>query len=205
MKRHGIALVISAPSGAGKTTLITRLREEFPHFGYSISCTTREPRAGERDGKDYHFWTRARFEAQRDAGYFAEWAEVHGNLYGTPLDPLRRMLEQGQDVLFDIDVQGARQMKASLREAVFIFILPPSMAELEKRLHGRGLDSEETIARRLCNACTELREAPWYDYLVVNDDVEAAYARLRAAYLAATLRPACRPDLVRALEQGRLD
>lgn len=205
MKRHGIALVISAPSGAGKTTLITRLREEFPHFGYSISCTTREPRAGECDGKDYHFWTRARFEAQRDAGYFAEWAEVHGNLYGTPLEPLRRMLEQGQDVLFDIDVQGARQMKTSLREAVFIFILPPSMAELEKRLHGRGLDSEETIARRLRNACTELREAPWYDYLVVNDDVEAAYARLRAAYLAATLRPACRPDLVRALEQGRLD
>lgn len=205
MKRHGIALVISAPSGAGKTTLITRLREEFPHFGYSVSCTTREPRAGECDGKDYHFWTRARFEAQREAGYFAEWAEVHGNLYGTPLEPLRRMLEQGQDVLFDIDVQGARQLKESLREAVFIFILPPSMAELEKRLHGRGLDSEETITRRLRNACTELREAPWYDYLVVNDVVDAAYARLRAAYVAATLCPACHPELVRALEQGRLD
>ena len=205
MKRHGIALVISAPSGAGKTTLITRLREEFPHFGYSVSCTTREPRAGECDGKDYHFWTRDRFEAQRDAGYFAEWAEVHGNLYGTPLEPLRRMLEQGQDVLFDIDVQGARQLKKSLREAVFVFILPPSMAELEKRLRGRGLDSAETIARRLRNACTELREAPWYDYLVVNDVVEAAYAHLRAAYMAATLRPICRPDLVRALEQGRLD
>lgn len=205
MKRHGIALVISAPSGAGKTTLISRLREEFPHFGYSVSCTTRAPRAGERDGQDYHFWTRSRFEEQREAGYFAEWAEVHGNLYGTPLEPLRRMLEQGQDVLFDIDVQGARQMKESLREAVFLFILPPSMAELEKRLHGRGLDSEETIARRLRNACAELREAPWYDYLVVNDDVEAAYARLRAAYIAATLRPICRPDLVRALEQGRLD
>lgn len=205
MKRHGIALVISAPSGAGKTTLINRLREEFPHFGYSVSCTTRAPRAGERDGQDYHFWTRARFEEQREAGYFAEWAEVHGNMYGTPLEPLRRMLEQGQDVLFDIDVQGARQMKESLREAVFLFILPPSMAELEKRLHGRGLDSEETIARRLRNACTELREAPWYDYLVVNDDVEAAYARLRAAYIAATLRPLCHPDLVRALERGRLD
>lgn len=205
MKRHGIALVISAPSGAGKTTLIARLREEFPHFGYSISCTTRAPREGERDGVDYHFLSRARFEELREDGHFAEWAEVHGNLYGTPLAPVREMLRQGRDVLFDIDVQGARQLKQSLDEAVFVFILPPSLAELERRLRGRGLDSEETIARRLRNARAELREATWYDYLVVNDDVDTACDQLRAAYLAATLRPVCRPDLVRALEQGRPD
>ncbi|HJA79721.1 guanylate kinase [uncultured Desulfovibrio sp.] len=205
MRRHGIALVISAPSGAGKTTLIGRLREEFPHFGYSISCTTRAPRDGERDGADYHFLTRARFEELRESGHFAEWAEVHGNLYGTPLAPVREMLRQGQDVLFDIDVQGARQLKQSLGEAVFVFILPPSLAELERRLRGRGLDSEETIARRLRNARAELREAAWYDYLVVNDDVDTAHDHLRAAYVAATLRPLCRPDLLRALEQGALD
>ncbi|WP_297217938.1 guanylate kinase [uncultured Desulfovibrio sp.] len=204
MARHGMPLVISAPSGAGKTTLIRRLREEFPHFAYSVSCTTRAPRDGEVDGQDYHFLSRERFETLRGQGYFAEWAEVHGNLYGTPLGPLREMLRQGRDVLFDIDVQGARQLKASLAEATFVFVLPPDMKELERRLRLRGQDTEETIARRLHNACQELREAPWYDFLVVNDDLDAAYARLRAAYVAGTLRPVYHPDLVAALAQGNL-
>lgn len=204
MARHGMALVISAPSGAGKTTLIKRLREEFPHFAYSVSCTTRTPRDGEVDGKDYHFLSRERFVALREEGYFAEWAEVHGNFYGTPLAPLRELLRQGRDVLFDIDVQGARQLKKSLAEATFLFVLPPSMGELERRLRQRGQDSEETIARRLRNACQELHEAPWYDFLVVNDDLDAAYERLRAAYVAASLRPVYHPDLVGALAEGRL-
>ena len=124
MPRKGIALVISAPSGAGKTTLVQRLMQEFPQFGYSVSCTTRQPRQGEVDGKDYIFLSREEFELRRAQGHFAEWAEVHGNLYGTPLAPVKNSLQNGQDVLFDIDVQGAAQMKLSLAEAVFVFVLP---------------------------------------------------------------------------------
>ncbi|WP_302608427.1 guanylate kinase, partial [uncultured Desulfovibrio sp.] len=136
MRREGIALVLSAPSGTGKTTLIKRLLAEFPHFGYSVSCTTRQPRQGEEHGKDYFFLSREEFERRRAEQAFAEWAEVHGNFYGTPLAPVKEMLHQGQDVLFDIDVQGAAQLRLTLEEAAFVFILPPSMAELERRLRG---------------------------------------------------------------------
>ena len=188
MNRLGIALVISAPSGTGKTTLIKRLRKEFPNFGYSISCTTRAPREGEVDGKDYHFLSRERFVELRDQGHFAEWAEVHGNFYGTPLPPVREMLAKGQN----------------MSDARFLFILPPSMEELERRLRGRGLDSEEVILRRLANARAEMQEAPHYDALIVNDDLDTAYGHLRAAYLAATLAPHCRPELVEALNKGHL-
>ena len=134
MERQGIALVLSAPSGTGKTTLVKMLREEFPRLSYSISCTTRAPREGEQDGRDYHFLSRERFLQLKDEGYFAEWAEVHGNFYGTPLAPVREMLREGKDVLFDIDVQGARQVKTSLPEAFFAFILPPSLEELRRRV-----------------------------------------------------------------------
>ena len=153
MNRLGIALVISAPSGTGKTTLIKRLRKEFPTFGYSVSCTTRAPRDGEVDGRDYHFLSRERFVELRDQGHFAEWAEVHGNFYGTPLPPVREMLAKGQDILFDIDVQGAAQLRKNMPDARFLFILPPSVEELERRLRGRGLDSEEVILRRLVPRC----------------------------------------------------
>ena len=125
--------------------------------------------------------------------------EVHGNFYGTPLAPVKEMLRQGQDVLFDIDVQGAAQLKLTLEEAAFAFILPPSMAELERRLRGRGLDDEETIQRRLNNARREMLETRWYDALVVNDDLDAAYDALRAVYLAATLAPGRNPRLVEEL------
>lgn len=194
--RRGIALVLSAPSGAGKTTLIRRLCAEFPCLGYSVSCTTRKPRANEVDGKDYIFLSRQDFEQRRLAGEFAEWAEVHGNLYGTPLAPVREMLAEGRDALFDIDVQGAAQLKLNLDNAAFIFILPPSMRELERRLRFRGEDDEDTISRRLANARRELCEATWYDALIVNDDLDAAYDRLRSAYVAATLAPRRNPTLV---------
>lgn len=194
--RRGIALVLSAPSGAGKTTLIRRLCAEFPGLGYSVSCTTRKPRANEVDGKDYIFLSRQDFEQRRLAGEFAEWAEVHGNLYGTPLTPVREMLAEGRDALFDIDVQGAAQLKLNLDNAAFIFILPPSMRELERRLRFRGEDDEDTISRRLANARRELCEATWYDALIVNDDLDAAYDRLRSAYVAATLAPRRNPTLV---------
>lgn len=197
--RQGIALVLSAPSGAGKTTLIRRLRAEFPGIGYSVSCTTRAPRENEVDGKDYIFLTCEAFEQRRAAGEFAEWAEVHGNLYGTPLAPVQKMLAQGRDALFDIDVQGAAQLKLNLDAATFVFILPPDMAELERRLRLRGQDDDVTIERRLANARQELREAGWYDALVVNDDLDVAYDRLRAVYLAATLAPARNAHLLDGL------
>lgn len=197
--RQGIALVLSAPSGAGKTTLVRKLLTEFPHIGYSISCTTRQPRAGEVNGKDYHFLTRATFERLRAENYFAEWAEVHGNLYGTPLGPVQDTLHQGRDLLFDIDVQGAAQLKLTMTEAVFAFILPPSMLELENRLRARGSDDEATINVRLDNARKELPEARWYDYIVVNDDLDKAYEALRALYLAAGLAPCRNPGLVEAI------
>lgn len=199
MPRKGIALVISAPSGAGKTTLLQRLLREFPQFGYSISCTTRQPRQGEVDGKDYVFLSREEFEQRRAQGYFAEWAEVHGNLYGTPLAPVQDSLQRGQDVLFDIDVQGAAQLKLSLAEAVFIFILPPSMTELEHRLRSRALDDEATIERRMANARQEMLESRWYDALVINDDLDTAYDALRSVFVAASLAPFRSPDLPEAL------
>lgn len=197
--RHGTALVLSAPSGAGKSTLVHRLVGEFPDFGFSVSFTTRAPRAGEVDGRDYVFTTRADFEARRDRGEFAEWAEVHGNLYGTPLAPLRAMLSEGRDVLFDIDVQGAAQMKLALPQARFVFILPPSMEELERRLRTRGSDAEDVIARRLANAAGEIRQARWFDVVICNDDLDRAYGELRAAYIAATLQPALHRSLIDSL------
>ena len=202
MRREGIALVISAPSGAGKTTLIHRLCEEFPDFGYSVSCTTRQPRKGETDGKEYIFLSREEFERRRARDYFAEWAEVHGNLYGTPLAPVERMLKEGRDVIFDIDVQGSQQMKLSLSVAVFVFVLPPDMEELERRLRLRGLDDEEAIERRLARARMEMEQAGWYDALVVNDRLDTAYDALRAVYLAGTLAPARNPQLVESIVRG---
>ena len=202
MPRKGIALVLSAPSGAGKTTLVQRLLRAFPQLGYSVSCTTRQPRQGEVDGKDYVFISREVFEQRRAEGYFAEWAEVHGNLYGTPLTPVVESLRLGQDVLFDIDVQGAAQLKLSLGEAVFVFILPPSMTELERRLRSRGLDDEKTIERRLANARQEIPEARWYDALVVNDSLDVAYDELRSVFVAASLTPGRNPDLSEAVLRG---
>ena len=195
-ERLGQVLVICAPSGAGKSTLIRRLRDEFPDFAFSVSCTTRAPRAGERDGADYHFLSRKEFAERREVGYFAEWAEVHGNFYGTPLEPVRGMLRDGRDVLFDIDVQGARQLREPFPEGVYVFILPPSRAELERRLRGRGTDTEEAVVRRLGNARAELEAAEEFDYLVVNDDLDRAAAELRAVYVAGRLRRRVRPGLV---------
>jgi guanylate kinase len=203
MPRKGLAIVISAPSGAGKTTLVARLREEFPNFGYSISCTTRQPRQGEVDGEDYIFISREKFEGLKTSGYFAEWAEVYGsNLYGTPLAPVERMLGEGRDMLFDIDVQGAQQLKLSLPEAVFVFILPPDMTVLEQRLRLRGLDDEKTILSRLAHAREEIAQARWYDALVVNNDLETAYDALRAVYLAAAASPSRNPALVENILRG---
>ena len=195
-QRPGIALVLCAPSGAGKTTLAKRLLEAFPAFAFSVSCTTRAPRPGEVDGKDYLFLSKEEFQSLRQKGHFAEWAEVHGNCYGTPLQATLDTLAAGRDLLFDIDVQGAAQLKKTLPQASFIFILPPSRAVLEERLRGRGSESEESLAKRMANARAEIAEARWFDALIVNDCLEEAFADLMAAYRAAALSPARRPDLV---------
>ncbi|AAS95380.1 guanylate kinase [Nitratidesulfovibrio vulgaris] len=201
-ERSGIVLVLCAPSGTGKTTLTRRLLTEFPRFAFSVSYTTRKPRNGEVDGKDYHFVTVEAFLRLRDAGFFAEWAEVHGNFYGTPLKATLDLLDEGRDVLFDIDVQGARQLRASLQRGRYVFIMPPSRDELEHRLRARGTDDEETIARRLANAAKELREARRFDAWIVNDDLERAYDELRAAYIEETLSPECRSAFLDGLLQG---
>lgn len=190
MNNIGMMLVISAPSGAGKSTLIRRLREEFSDFAFSVSCTTRAPRPGEVDGREYHFLSRQEFERRRDAGFFAEWAEVHGNFYGTPLQATEELLLAGRDVIFDIDVQGARQLKASMGQGCYVFVFPPSRQALERRLTGRATDSPETITRRLAGARQEIEDSDWFDHWIVNDSLSLAYDQLRAVYLAEKTRPA---------------
>lgn len=197
--RKGLVFVVCAPSGTGKSTLISKLREEFPAIGFSVSYTTREPRSGEVDGVHYHFVTRDGFVAMRSRGEFCEWAEVHGNFYGTATAPVRKMLSEGSDVLFDIDVQGAMQLRRTFPEAVFVFLLPPSREELFHRLEGRGTDSIEAVERRMANACGEMRRADEFDYWVVNDDLEKAYEELKAVYLAGRTRPTQYDDILESL------
>lgn len=182
---RGHLFVVSAPSGAGKTTILKAVLSQLPAVGFSVSHTTRPPRPGEINGKDYCFVTMEQFTALQKDGDFLEWAKVHGNLYGTSGLAVTAQLERGQDLILDIDVQGASQLKARRQglEATFIFIAPPSLAELERRLRGRQTESEETIRLRLQNACQELLAAPQYDYIIINDDLEQAKAMLTAIIL----------------------
>ena len=199
-RRLGLFLVVCAPSGTGKTTLLRRLMEEFPTLSFSVSATTRAPRSGEVDGRDYLFLSPEAFAAWREEGKFAEWAEVHGNFYGTPLEPVRQALAAGKDILFDVDVQGAAKLRQTLGAGgAYVFILPPSRAELNRRLSARGTDSPEVITRRMATAQKELTEAPLFDYWVENADLDTAYADLRAIYLAERRRPRYHPELLREL------
>jgi len=184
----GILFVLSAPSGAGKTSISRELLARQPGLCQSVSFTTRPMRSGEQEGVDYHFVSAERFERMVHDGAFAEWAEVHGNRYGTARATLQSAEAEGRDVLLDIDVQGAAQLRASGLEGVFIFILPPGMAELRQRLAGRNTDSAEVIERRLHNAASEIREAVHFDYIVVNDDLSRAVATVQAIMLAEQVR-----------------
>ena len=170
--------VLSAPSGAGKTTLCRRLIESVPELGYSVSYTTRRPRLGEVDGVDYSFINRNRFEAMIKAGEFLEWAEVFGCHYGTGSRRVAEKLESGINVIVDIDIAGARQIKSSFPEAVFIFILPPTFRELIRRLKARGTESEADLQNRLNEAKAEIEARKMYDYLVVNDSIDRALGDL---------------------------
>ena len=185
---RGSIIVISAPSGAGKSTLVKRLMAAVPNLAFSVSLTTRAPRAGEKRGRDYFFVSRRRFQRMIARGEFVEWAEVFGHLYGTSKKQLRAAQKRGQDILLDIDVQGHGQVRKKLPEAVSIFVLPPSFRELERRLRHRHSDAPEVIARRLQTARREIARWPEYDYLVVNDHLGAAGRALRAVVEAARFR-----------------
>jgi guanylate kinase len=170
----GHLFVVSAPSGTGKTTLCNRVRKHFRDLYYSVSATTRPARPGEQDGRDYHFVSVQEFERGIAEGRWAEWARVHGNLYGTSAQWIAEVLAKGGDILLDIDVQGARQILKRFPEAVTIFILPPNMAELERRLRLRGTDDDATVALRIDNAREEMAQQGLYRHVLVNDDLEKA-------------------------------
>jgi guanylate kinase len=185
VSKRGILMVVSSPSGAGKTTL-AHLLAQGERLEFSVSYTTRAPRPGERDGVDYKFVTEDEFTRMIEHGEFAEWAVVHGSRYGTAVHTVNRALEDGKDYLFDIDWQGGAQIRRQWPdESVLVFILPPSMAELERRLRRRATDSPEAIERRLAMARRELEHFAEYDYLVVNDNLETALKELSSIYVAA--------------------
>lgn len=179
----GNVIILSAPSGTGKTTILKRVMPKLGPISFSISHTTREPRNSEKNGSDYHFVSKDEFLRLKDQGDFLEWAEVHGNYYGTSLRSVLALQETGQDVVLDIDIQGARQIRQKLPDAYSIFITPPSWEEQEKRLRGRGTDDDVTIALRLSNAKKELSDIDLYDFVVVNDSIEEASEMFRAIIL----------------------
>lgn len=180
IRRRGTLFVVSAPSGAGKTTLCREMRLRLHELAYSVSVTTRAPRPGEINGSDFHFVSESSFQAMLARGELAEWATVHTNLYGTPAAPLEGALQGGRDVLLDIDTQGAAQLRARYPEAVLIFIVAPSMSELEQRLRERRSDGEHEIARRLERGRHEVMLWRHYDYLIVNRDVKEAMEQLES-------------------------
>ena len=188
---RGLLFIVSAPSGTGKTTLVERLVQELPNLHKSRSYTSRPPRAGERDGVDYNFISRARFDTMIQDGVFLEWADVFGNCYGTSAADTEAVLAQGRDVVLVIDVQGARQVSSRGIETVVICVLPPSASILAQRLRDRSKDTEEQIARRLETACHEVSEFAKYEYVVVNDELETAVSRLGAIVMAERTRVRC--------------
>jgi guanylate kinase len=198
MKRRGLLIILSSPSGAGKSTLTKRLREWDPEIRFSISATTREPRPGEEDGRDYHFLTVENFKRMVAEGEMLEHAHVFGNFYGSPKGPVAQAIDEGCDVLFDIDWQGAQQIANSplSQHVLSIFLLPPSITELRRRLETRGQDSAEVIAKRMTRSWDEISHWDSYDYVLVNDDLDATEERLKIIVTAERLRRSQQPGLI---------
>jgi len=193
---RGLLLVLSSPSGAGKTSLSRRLVADHPDLNLSISATTRKPRPGEKDGREYHFVDRAEFDEMVKRGQFLEWAEVHDHRYGSPKAPIMKSLVEGQDVLFDIDWQGALSVAESApQDTVKVFVLPPSMADLRRRLFARAQDEVAVIERRLSRSKGEIAKWREYDYVIVNDDFDQTYADLAHIYHAERLKRGRNPGL----------
>ncbi|HXE98482.1 MAG TPA: guanylate kinase [Dongiaceae bacterium] len=184
MKREGLILVLSAPSGAGKTSLCRELFKTFPDMKESVSYTTRAPRPGEVEGVAYHFVSHEVFDRMVEEDAFAEWAEVHGNKYGTALSTLEEARKNGIDLVLDIDCQGAQRLKEQFDGGIYVFIMPPSMEELRRRLEHRSSDAQEVIERRIVRAADEIREARWYDYIIFNDNFDVACRELAAIVIA---------------------
>jgi len=191
MGEEGLLLVISGPSGAGKGTICKEIMSKHPHISYSVSATTREPRKGEVDGVNYHFLSKERFEEMLQRGDFLEWAKVYDNYYGTPKEKVMKYLKEGEDIVLEIDIQGALQIKQDFPDGIFIFIVPPSLEELKERIVNRGTDSEEVIKKRLSSVHEELGYVDKYDYVILNDDVENAAKKMESIILAEKCRP-CR-------------
>lgn len=206
MQRSGLLIIISSPSGAGKSTLARRLMEWDPSLRFSVSATTRPPRPGEVDGQHYHFTDRAAFQAMVADGRMLEHAEVFGNLYGSPAAPVETAISEGRDTLFDVDWQGGQQIRASSLggHVISIFVLPPSLRELERRLVGRQQDAPEVIAARMRKSRDEISHWAEYDYVLVNDDLEETFARLLVVLQAERMRRDRQPgmaDFVRGLNR----
>lgn len=193
-----MVFVVSGPSGCGKSTLIQRVMDKIPGLRFSVSHTTRPPRPSEKDGVDYHFISEAKFARMVRDGRFVEWAVVHGHSYGTSLAELRRA-DRGTDLILDIDVQGARQVRERIPGAVLVFIMPPSAEELERRLLARGQDEPEAVARRLKDARAEIREYARFDFVVVNDELDKAVEELVAVVVAARCRVGSRAAVLRSV------
>lgn len=183
-KKKGLVFVVSAPSGTGKTTLCRAMTRIFPGLHYSISHTTRQQRPGDENGKDYHFISPQEFQQMIDRSEFVEWAEIYGHRYGTSRAVVEKVLEEGRDVILDIDGQGAKQIHDKKLPGAFIFLLPPSLEELERRLSNRRTERKAAMEERLRKAKAEMAEAYWYDYLIVNDELEKAQEQLQAVILA---------------------
>ncbi len=195
--RRGILFIVSSPSGAGKSTISRKLLAVEPGLEMSVSATTREPRPGEVDGKDYHFVSVDRFRAMVAANEFLEWAHVFGHRYGTPRDPVNKALAEGRDVLFDIDWQGAQQLyQQAGGDVIRVFIFPPSMEELERRLRARRTDSDEVISGRMARAAGEISHWDGYDYVLVNDDAEECYSKVRTILGAERLKRSRQTGLI---------
>ena len=189
MARRGLLLVLSSPSGAGKTTITRRLLDEIPGISLSISLTTRAARTGEVEGVDYHFVSTSRFQELRDKGELLEWAQVYDNFYGTPRRPVIKMLDEGCDVLFDIDWQGAQQLAEKMsRDLVRVFVLPPSVKALEERLMTRSQDSLDVVARRMSEAAFQISHWAEYDYVIINDDIDHSLAKVRSILIAERMK-----------------
>jgi guanylate kinase len=187
-KGGGLVFVISAPSGAGKTTLVRRVMEQLPNLQFSVSYTTRPPRSNEKEGKDYQFVSPAIFQGMVEKGEFLEWAEVLGNQYGTVRVDAKDLESKGIDLILDIDTQGAKKVRGKIDHAILIYVLPPSMKALRERLITRGLDSSEMIEYRLANARRDIEEAHWYHYIIVNERIEDAVEKLKAIIIAERCR-----------------
>jgi guanylate kinase len=200
---RGILVIISSPSGAGKTTLARRLLAEFPQVEFSVSYTTRPRRKNEVDGRDYHFVDDDRFDRMIEAGQFAEWAHVHGNRYGTGRETVERALAGGRDVVFDVDWQGGDSLSARWPDdSLKVFVLPPDLRTLEDRLRRRATDADEVIQRRLRKAFEEIAHHTDYDYIIVNENLDDAYDLLRSIYLMRRFGPEDRPDVPHALTRA---